>query len=415
MKNKPRFLLVACYLIANGLTVCNSPEVHAEAPNQSTKEVVRVATYNVAMYRSRSGELAEELRSGYSVQARLISSVIRQVRPDILLINEIDFEENQTRIPDSLRNDYLLPVVLSEEQGDRKSELLKYDYLYYQPVNTGVDSGEDLDQDGKLGGPADAFGYGKYPGQYGMLLLSRFPLIESESHTFQKLLWKDYPGASLPVVPSTGKPYYSDTLLEKFRLSSKSFWDVTVQLPNEKKLHLLCSHPTPPAFDGPEDRNGCRNYDEIGLVARYVTGGDAVEFLKNDKGQPVEGIGPDKHCVVLGDLNADPMDGNCREGAIQQLLNHPLLQGNYSPTGEGGKASGEKHAELNGDQKGDPSHDTSDFSGDEYGNLRVDYVIPSKGLTIIDGGVYWPKGDKPEATAVKASDHRLVWLDLKVE
>ena len=118
---------------------------------------------------------------------------------------------------------------------------------------------------------------------------------------------------------------------------------------------------------------------------------------------------------VLGDLNADPMDGNCREGAIQQLLNHPLLQGNYSPTGEGGKASGEKHAELNGDQKGDPSHDTSDFSGDEYGNLRVDYVIPSKGLTIIDGGVYWPKGDKPEATAVKASDHRLVWLDLKVE
>ena len=35
---------------------------------------------------------------------------------------------------------------------------------------------------------------------------------------------------------------------------------------------LLVAHPTPPVFDGPEDRNGRRNFDEIPLLGDYVTG-----------------------------------------------------------------------------------------------------------------------------------------------
>jgi len=30
-------------------------------------------------------------------------------------------------------------------------------------------------------------------------------------------------------------------------------------------IHILASHPTPPVFDGVEDRNGRRNHDEIRL------------------------------------------------------------------------------------------------------------------------------------------------------
>lgn len=411
MKTKPRFLLVVSYLIAIGAILWQGVLCHAKSPGEPKNDVIRIATYNVAMYRDVLGELRKEVGGGYSGQASRIAEVIRRVRPDVILINEIDYEEGSSHLIDSFKEHYLEHVQKSIAGWPKP---LDFPYHFYRPVNTGIDSGLDLDLDGKLGGPEDAFGYGKYPGQYGMLLLSRFPIIESESHTFQKLLWKDYPSALLPIVPSTGKPYYSDALLEKFRLPSKSFWDVCVLLPCARKLHVLCSHPTPPAFDGPEDRNGCRNYDEIGLVARYITGGEAVAFLKNDAGQPVEGIGADKHCVVLGDLNADPVDGNCRPGAIQQLLEHPFLRGGFAPSGEGGKASGEKHADLNGSQKGDSSHDTSDFSGDNFGNLRVDYVIPSRGLNIIDGGVYWPKRNEPGAGAVKGSDHRLVWLDLKL-
>ena len=36
---------------------------------------------------------------------------------------------------------------------------------------------------------------------------------------------------------------------------------VTIQI-DGKTVHFLTSHPTPPVFDGPEDRNGTRNGDE---------------------------------------------------------------------------------------------------------------------------------------------------------
>lgn len=384
---------------------------NAQASDDSSDGVIRVATYNVAMYRDAAGLLAKEIKAGHSGQASRIAEVIRRVRPDMILINEIDYEEGSTEIVDYFRKHYL---ETKQENIAGWPEPIEYPYYFYKPVNTGVDSGEDFDQDGSAGGPADAFGYGRYPGQYGMLLLSRYPILEEESHTFQKLLWKDYPKAMIPKFPDSGEAYYSDSQTEKFRLSSKSFWDVCVQLPCDEKVHLLCSHPTPAAFDGPEDRNGCRNYDEIGMVATYVSGGDAISYLKNDSGESVEGIGANKHCVVLGDLNADPVDGSSRKGAIQQLLEHPLLQGDYIPKSTGGKPASHASAKFNSEQKGDPSHDTSDFSGDNYGNLRIDYVIPTKGFTIVDGGVFWPLGSEPGADAVKGSDHRLVWLDLQI-
>ena len=37
-----------------------------------------------------------------------------------------------------------------------------------------------------------------------------------------------------------------------------------------KTFHLLASHPTPPVFDGDEDRNGKRNHDEVRLIADYI-------------------------------------------------------------------------------------------------------------------------------------------------
>ena len=54
-----------------------------------------------------------------------------------------------------------------------------------------------------------------------------------------------------------------------FRLSSKSHWDVPIRIGRET-VHFLVSHPTPPVFDGPEDRNGTRNHDEIRFWADYV-------------------------------------------------------------------------------------------------------------------------------------------------
>ena len=41
----------------------------------------------------------------------------------------------------------------------------------------------DLDNDGRSDGPADGFGYGKYPGQYGMALYSRYPIDREKARS----------------------------------------------------------------------------------------------------------------------------------------------------------------------------------------------------------------------------------------
>ncbi|GAA3530215.1 hypothetical protein [Streptomyces osmaniensis] len=69
---------------------------------------------------------------------------------------------------------------------------------------------------------------------------------------------------------------------------------------------------------------------------------------------------------------------------------------------------------------GDPAYDTSDFGDTAPGNLRVDYVLPSKGLTPGANGVFWPTSDDPlyrlvgNGTAVPTSDHRMVWQDVRL-
>ena len=53
-----------------------------------------------------------------------------------------------------------------------------------------------------------------FAGQYGMVLLSRFPIDAPAARTFQNFLTKDMPGALLPTDPKTGQPWYSTEDLE---------------------------------------------------------------------------------------------------------------------------------------------------------------------------------------------------------
>ena len=69
-------------------------------------------------------------------------------------------------------------------------------------------------------------------------------------------------------------------------------------------------------------------------------------------------------------------------------------------------------------QHADPRYDTADFNDRVAGNLRVDYLLPSKGMPVCAGGVFWPPQGDPAAGLVwgdhppPSSDHRLVWLDI---
>ena len=118
--------------------------------------------------------------------------------------------------------------------------------------------------------------------------------------------------------------------------------------------------------------------------------------------------------MIVGDLNADPNDGDSRSGAIQQLLTHPRINSRLVPASQGGLAAAKKQGQANQTHHGAAEYDTADFSDQVSGNLRVDYVLPSNELEIKSAGVYWPREQQEGADAIQASDHRLVWIDLKM-
>ncbi|MEY4567176.1 MAG: hypothetical protein RLY14_2146, partial [Planctomycetota bacterium] len=355
--------------------------------------------------KDESDGLIKELERD-SQQAKRIAAVLRVVRPDIVLLNEFDYSPNH--VAETLFSE----KYLAAPQGAIAGEPIEYRYRYSADVNTGEPSGLDLDNNGKTDDPNDAWGFGKYPGHYGMLLLSKYPIRASEIRSFRKFLWSELPGAKRPSDPDTGQSYYSDEVWKQLRLSSKSHWDVPIDTPHGV-IHLLCSHPTPPAFDGPENRNGNRNHDEIRLWKEYIENQNA-SFLIDDAGKR-GGLSEGRPFVIAGDLNADPIDGDDQGEAIKQLLQSPMVNASTTPRADGGKESAQRQGKKNSEHKGDPAEDTSDFNDRNPGNLRVDYVLPSIHFKITRSGIFWPtfKQCMPiDPNWMSASDHRLVWIDI---
>jgi len=386
---------------------------------------VRFSSFNASLNRSSAGRLITDLSTPNNQQAKNVAETIQRVNPDVLLINEFDYDSSNTAL-NLFQQNYL-------SVSQNGATPVNYPFRYAAPSNTGIASGLDLDNNGSAvtqigvnGYGNDAFGFGDFPGQYGMAVYSKYPIETANIRTFQNFLWKDMPGALLPDDSSTpaANDYYSPAELNVFRLSSKSHWDVPINI-NGEIVHALVSHPTPPVFDGPEDRNGKRNHDEIRFWADYVTPEEG-SYIYDDRGT-VGGLAPNGSFVIMGDQNADPFDGDSFDGAIWQLLDNsrvntgvtstiPASLGGIQQVADGGN---------NVNHKGNPAFDTADFgdAGNNPGNLRVDYVLPSADLPINDAGVFWPLttdplyrlvGDRQTAENTPTSDHSLVWADIAV-
>lgn len=367
----------------------------------------RFATFNASLNREAQGELVRDLSTPDNPQARNVAEIIQRVAPDVLLINEFDHDPEGRGVALFQKN-YL-------EKSQNGAAALEYPYHYTAEVNTGVASGLDLDRDGEVvrdpGGRGygnDALGFGQFPGQYGMVIFSKFPIDREQVRRFDRVLWKDMPGALVPR-DADGQPWYSKPALDVFRLSSKGHWDVPIRV-GDRTIHVLASHPTPPAFDGPEDRNGKRNHDEVRLWADYLTGGDKAAYLKAADSPPT--------FVLMGDLNSDPHDGGSVPGTMDALLKHPKIEEERIPRSQGAAEAARLQGNANQHHRGDPGQDTADFS-EAVGNLRVDYVLPSRDLQIVNSGVFWPESSDPLARLVRmkpkvaSSDHRLVYVDIE--
>lgn len=340
---------------------------------------LRLASYNVALNRPSATALHAELSRCGSAQLGAVVQVIQALQADVLVLNEIDRDAEASNL-DIFAERWLRPAGLD------------YPYRCFAPVNTGVDSGRDLIKDGQQHNTP--FGFGAFPGQYAMAVLARWPIDSAASRTFQQFLWRDLPAANLPK-RADGSAFYDSDDLELLRLSSKAHWDLCIQSPGGA-FHLLVSHPTPPAFDGPERRNIYRNNDEIRFWWEYLHAAPRSARFSDDQGR-IGGLANEDAWVIAGDLNADPNAGDSL-GAIQQLLNHPNLQ-DPKPTSPGALT-------LWPDGDG---RQTATWG------LRADYLLPSTRFQVHQSGVFWPAdGDLAKAVHL-ASDHRPVWAELSLK
>jgi hypothetical protein len=409
---KSATLLAAALLAAVPLAL--TPVAQAgQGPSHDRAREARFSTFNASLNRNVAGQLVSDLSTPDNVQARNVAETIQRVRPDVLLVNEFDYAPAAV---DLFRDNYL-------EVPHNGAAPIDYPYAYIAPSNTGVPSGHDLDNNGSIGGGNDAFGFGLFEGQFGMVVYSRFPIDLDAVRTFQTFRWADMPGAMLPDDPATPEPadWYSAAELDDVRLSSKSHWDVPIEV-DGSTIHFLVSHPTPPVFDGPEDRNGTRNHDEIRFWADYVSADPADSSYIYDDAGVYGGLPATERFVIAGDQNSDPLDGDSVPGSAQQLLDHPRVNDAKAPTSAGGIWAAEVQDAVNLAHESHPRFDTADFDDRVCcgpGNLRADYVLPSTGLKVLRSGIFWPTADQKfyyltgNFPFVPTSDHRQVWVDVR--
>ena len=293
-----------------------------------------------------------------------VVDVMKALDADILLITNIDYDARGDGL-DALGQ-------LTEKAG------LAYPYRLALRPNNGIGSGLDLDGNGRFGEARDALGYGRFAGEAGMALLSRFPIVAEHVRNLNDIPWVSIAGNHAPSGTTANLP-----------LSSSGHWIVPIQLPGGAEVTILAFYATPPVFDGPEDRNGRRNADETALWSWLLAG-------------RLREPAPSAPFIIMGQSNLDPVDGEGRRDAISALLTNPVLQ-DVEPRGTA------LRQDIN--QRGDAALDTAFY--DKIGGLRVEVILPSADLKVTASGVLWPPEDDPLATRLKiASRHHPVWVEI---
>lgn len=433
MRLRPVLAIVLLLTLLIGAT---SALAQPTVPPAAPPKTLRFAQFNASLNRAIAGQLVSDLSTPYDTpdpavrarvqQARNVAEIIQRINPDVVLINEFDYVEGGDLSGNEATRLFQSNFLSVSQNG---AAPISFPYVFVAPSNTGIASGFDLNNNGVIvttpGAPGygdDALGFGNFPGQFGMVIYSKYPIEYAQARTFQTFLWKDMPGARLPVNPATSPPtpWYSPEELAIFRLSSKSHWDVPIRFGGEV-IHALTSHPTPPVFDGPEDRNGTRNADEIRFWNDYITPGQGG-YIYDDQGR-TGGLASGAKFVIMGDQNADPNDGSGILSAIRDLLASPLINIERAPESPGGPQQAALQGGANAGHLSDPRFDTADFADTTPGNLRADYVLPSAELEIVDARVFWPLNSDPLFRLVgtftpslpggfPSSDHRAIWVDL---
>ncbi len=341
-------------------------------------ETLRVATFAAPLSRAGPGLLLRDILRGGDAGIDATIAQIAAVAPDILVLTAFDHDAGGAAL--AAFRDALALAGVDLPHG------------FSLLPNSGMASGLDLDGDGRLGDAGDAQGFGRFAGQAGLAILSRWPVDAGGVRDFSALLWRDLPGATLP--QGDGRPFPSAEAQAAQRLSSTGHWIVPVLAPGGP-VDLMVWSATPPVFDGPEDRNGLRARDELRLWQVVLDGA---------LGPP-----PGRFFVLAGNANLDPFGGDGDRAAMAAFLADPRLT-------DPGQASAGARTAANAGGTGPPGQATA--SWEDPGNLRVSYVLPAAAWEVTDAGVFWPGPDDPLAPLMgpdgrAAGPHRIVWADLR--
>ncbi|MGB7240457.1 MAG: endonuclease/exonuclease/phosphatase family protein, partial [Sulfitobacter sp.] len=218
---------------------------------------LRVASYHTELKRDGPGLLMRDILRDKDPQLGAIYRVLTITNPDVVVLQGFDYD--------------LTGAALNAFADRLGTDGPYYPYRFANRPNTGMPTVLDMDGDGRLGGPGDAQGFGRFSGQGGMAILSKHPILEDEVQDFSAVAWRELPGALLPVTDDNA-PFPSAGAQAIQRLSSVAHWVVPIELPDKARIDLLAFHATPPVFDGPEDRNGKRNHDEIIFWNHFLNG-----------------------------------------------------------------------------------------------------------------------------------------------
>lgn len=453
MKLKHSFL--ALLASVSLLTACHDDTTFMRTYPSSA----RVATFNLSFDRASFEDLVSEMQIPPAEQTRLVTqylagtisaaekttaakviqirnnaAIIQQNRPDVLMLAEFnnDGTGEDTSALEGFQKNYLsVAQSLDGAGGEANLEPIEYPFKTTYATNTGLLSDFDLDNNGKTGElPGDAWGFGQYHGQYAFALFSKYEIDTANTRTFQTFKWKDMEGAINPTITICGDPkkipqgmacgdnWYSDDAWQQVRLSSKNHVDAPIIVPGsngDEAIHLLMSHPTPPAFD--TGKNQQQNAAEVAFWHDYVNG---KSYFYDDAGQ-TGGLAQGAKFIMMGDQNLDPVAGDGQSNLMQAfhddpLVNQTVMNGELYPTSLGAA----EYALETSKSHPKPNRITSTFG------LAVDYVMPSANLNISRSGVYWPMTTEAGRALVNdvrigkygngkdvSSDHRLIWIDLE--
>ncbi len=325
-------LCVLAYLTLGGVTALKA-------------ETLRIANFHTDLSRDGPGMLLRDLTRSTEPDIKAVIATILASDADIITLQGVDWDFEQ-------RTARALKAQLAQ----------RYPFHFTSKPNAGQPSGLDMDGDGQIGRAGDSLGWGQFSGQNGLLILSQHPIITPQVIDLTPMLWRDLPAHQMPRYDN-GLPFPSEAVQYVQPLSSTNHWAVPINIGADSPLWIIAFHATPPVFDGPEDRNGRRNADELRLAQRLI-----------DKVYPAP-------FVLTGAANLDPHRGDGQHEAITQLLADPRLQ---DPT------------------PSDTQNQTHTVEWPQTGPMRVDYVLPARSLSVIGAGLLRDTGSR----------HSLVWVDI---